>query len=225
MNAYAKVAGAAIAVIAVGAIGLWQLAGPDGPPATPSSPSPPAVVELAEIVITEATAPRGLTVYRTVRGVEALHTSGVVPMDVLGLVDAIETSFDDDEDHDGEHDDLYRTFGAVFETVPDAERAFDAAVALHESSDWWGLTAGEGPVERDPDLGLGDESVHYVQGSDYGYPEIRVYLWRVDNMLLHAVDLHPYDRPDLLESIARGMDARARRGEERRRTPDVGEGP
>jgi hypothetical protein len=141
---------------------------------------------------------------------EALRTSGVVPADVVGLVDAIETSFDGDEDHEGDHEDLYGTFGAVFETDADAERAFDAAVVLHESTDGWGLTARTARVDGDPDLGLGEASVHYAQGSNYGYPEISVYLWRVDNVLLHAVDFHPYDRPDLLESIVRAMDARAR---------------
>jgi hypothetical protein len=75
-----------------------------------------------------------------------------------------------------------------------------------------GLTAGKARVERDPALGLGDTSVHDAQGSDYGYPEISVYLWRVDKVLLHAVDFHPYDRPDLLESIVRDMNARARGG-------------
>lgn len=118
-----------------------------------------------------------------------------MPVDVVGLLDAIETSFDGDEDndgdHDGDHEDLYSTFGAVFETDVDSERGFDAAVVLHESADGWGLTAGTARVERDPDLGLGDASVHYAQGSDYGQPEISVYLWRVDNMLLHAVDFHP----------------------------------
>jgi hypothetical protein len=135
-----------------------------------------------------------------------------LPGDVVGLVDAIETSFDGDEDHEGDHEDLYATFGAVFETVADAERAFDAAIVLHESADGWGLAASAARVEPDSDLGLGDASVHYAQGSDYGYPEISVYMWRVDNMLLHAVDFHPYDRPHLLESIVRAMDSRARGG-------------
>jgi hypothetical protein len=61
----------------------------------------------------------------------------------------------------------------------------------------------------DPDPGLGDESVLYVKGTDYGYPGLSVYLWRVDNVLLQAVDFHPYDRPGLLESIAMDMDSRA----------------
>lgn len=201
MNTLARFATAAVAVTVVGAVG-FAIAGSDR---TTDSASHPA---LQDIVVTEANVPFGLAVYRTVRGVDALRTSGVVPADIVGLVDAIETSFDGDEDHEGEHEDLYRTFGAAFETVADAERAFDAAVVLHESADGWGLTR----AERNPRLGLGEASVHYRQGSDYGYPEISVYLWRVDSMLLQAVDFHPYDRPDLLESIVRGMDARARGG-------------
>ena len=187
----------------VGAIGYATL-GPD------RTPDPRAVPALPNIVVTEANVPFGLTVHRTVRGVEALRTSGVVPADVVGVLDAIETSFDGDDEHEGDHEDLYGTFGAVFETVADAERAFDAAVDLHESADGWGLTAATARVVRDRDLGLGDESIHYAQGSDYGHPEISVYLWRVDNVLLHAVDFHPYERPDLLESIVRAMDARAK---------------
>jgi hypothetical protein len=203
MNTFARFATAAVTAIVVGAVG-FAIVGQDG------APDPGSVPDLPEIVVTEATVPFGLTVHRTVRGVEALRTSGIVPADVVGLVDAIETSFDGDEDHEGDHEDLYGTFGAVFETVADAEVAFDAAVVLHESADGWGLTAGKARFERDPDLGLGDAGVHYAQGSDYGYPEISVYLWRVDNVLLHAVDFHPYDRPELLGSIVRGMDARAR---------------
>jgi hypothetical protein len=167
---------------------------------------------LPDIVVTETNVPIGLTVHRTVRGVDALRSSGVVPDDVVGLVDAIETSFDGDEDHEGDHEDLYGSFVAIFETDADAARAFDAAVDLHESADGWGLTAGQARVERNPALGLGDTAVHYAQGSDYGYPEISVYLWRVGNVLLHAVDFHPYDRTDLFESIVRSMDARARGG-------------
>jgi hypothetical protein len=80
---------------------------------------------------------------------------------------------------------------------------------VHESADGWGLSGSTARVEHDPELGLGDAGVHNAQGSDYGFPEISVYLWRVDNVLLYAVDFHPYDRPDLLESIVRVMDARA----------------
>jgi hypothetical protein len=202
MNTVARFAAAAVAVTVVGAVGHAILS-PDRPPERGSVPA------LSDIVVTEANVPSGLTVHRTVRGVEALRTSGVLPVDVVGLVDAIETSFDGDEDHEGDHEDLYRTFGAVFETVADAERAFDAAVVLHESADGWRLAAGHVFV---PDRRLGDASVRYAQGSDYGDPEIIVYLWRVDNVLLHAVDFHPYDRPDLLRSIVEAMDARAEGG-------------
>jgi hypothetical protein len=203
MNGLARFATVAAAVIAVGAVGVAVVG-------TDREPEPHRGSALPDIVVTEANVPLGLSVHRTVRGVEALRTSGVVPADVVGLVDAIETSFDGDDDHEGDHEDLYGSFVAVFETDADAARAFDAAVVLHESADGWGLTAGQARVERNPALGLGDEAVHYAQGSDYGYPEISVYLWRVGRVLLHAVDFHPYDRSDLFESIVRSMDARAR---------------
>jgi hypothetical protein len=193
---------AVVAVVAVVTVGCASLA-PE------RTPDPSRVPGLPKIVVTEATVPSRLTVYRTLHGVEALRASGVVPADVAGFVDAIETSFDGDEEHVGDHQDLYRTFGAVFDTVGDAERAFAAAVVLHEADDWWGLSSDRAPLERETDVGLGDESVHYTQGSDYGRPEISVYFWRVGNVLLHAVDFHPYDRRDLLESMVREMDARA----------------
>jgi hypothetical protein len=205
LNTFARLATAAVALTVLGFVGYAAL-GQD------RSPDAGGMPELPDIVVTEANVPVGLTVHRTVRGVDALRTSGAVPTDVVGLVDAIETSFDGDEEHEGDHEDLYSTFGAVFDTVADAERAFDAAVVLHESADGWGLPAATARVEHDPSLGLGDMSVHYAQGSDYGYPEISVYLWRVGNVLLHAVDFHPYDRPALLESIVRSMDARAKGG-------------
>jgi hypothetical protein len=105
MNTIARFATAAAAVTVVGAIGYAIL----GLDRTPDRGGVPA---LPGIVITEANVPFRLTVHRTVRGVEALRTSGVVPADVVGLVDAIETSFDGDEDHEGDHEDLYVTFGS-----------------------------------------------------------------------------------------------------------------
>lgn len=205
MNGLARLATVGAAVIVIGTVGL-AIVGPDGVPESHGGSA------LPDIVVTEANVPLGLSVHRTVRGVEALRSSGVVPEDVPGLVDAIETLFDSNQDHEGDHEDLYGTFGATFETDVDAARAFDAAVVLHESADGWALTPGQAGVEREPALGLGDEGVHYTQGFDYGYPEISVYVWRVGNVLLHAVDFHPYDRSDLFESIVRSMDARARAG-------------
>jgi hypothetical protein len=61
---------------------------------------------LPDIVATEANVPVGLTVHRTVRGVEALRASGVVPADVAGLMDAIETSFDAVDFHPYDRPDL-----------------------------------------------------------------------------------------------------------------------
>lgn len=205
MRTFAQFATAAVAVAVVGVIGSAFL----GPREASDRGS---VSALEHIVVTEATVPLRLTVHRTLRGVDALRAAGVVPADVRGFVDAIETSFDGDADHEGDHEDLYRTFAAVFESAADAERAFYAAVAFHESADGWGLTPGNGRLERQVGLGLGDASIRWAQGADYGHPEIIVYLWRVDNMLLHAVDFHPYDRPTLLESIVRALDARARAG-------------
>jgi hypothetical protein len=67
---------------------------------------PVGALALPDIVATEANVPVGLTVHRTVRGVEALRASGVVPADVAGLMDAIETSFDAVDFHPYDRPDL-----------------------------------------------------------------------------------------------------------------------
>lgn len=169
--------------------------------------------DLQAIVVTEANAPSGLTVHRTLTGMRALGASETAPEDSPGFVDAILTDFDRDDDTENGR---YGTFAAVFETVADAERAYDAAVANHESQDGWGLTTEHGigyllqvgNADYDPDPGLGDEGVYYIDGRDYSSPEQAIYLWRVDNVILHAVGFLPGPDP-LLQSIAQGMNARA----------------
>ena len=199
-------------VVGYQVIGQRNTGGPV-PAATPRLLSAEA---LHAIVVTEANAPPGLTVHRTLTGMEALGASETAPEDSPGFVDAILTDFDDDDDTENGR---YGTFAAVFESVADAERAYDAAVANHESPDGWGLTTNQrlgyllhiGEYDYDPDPRLGDEGVYYIAGSAYSDPEQAIYLWRVGNVLLHAVaiDMVYWDDPELLRSIAEGMDARA----------------
>jgi hypothetical protein len=184
------------------------------PVETEGSVAPP--ISLAAIVTTDANlsaaagtfAPQ-LTVYRTLAGAAAFRAAGVASELPAGFQWAMLTEFDRDDDHRGPHEDRYRSFAAAFETAIDAERAYQAAVQHHQSASGWGFSAqrDEGGCEWDP--GLGDEGACYVTGEDYGYPALSVYLWRVDTLLLQAVDYHPYDLPDLLRSIARSMTARA----------------
>lgn len=184
-----------------------------GPPA--ATPRLLGAEDLQGIVVTDANAPEGLTVHRTLNGTEALGASETAPEDSPGFVGAILTDLDEDDDTENGR---YGTFAAVFETVADAERAYDAAVAIHESPDGWGLTTDHrlgyllhiGRWDYDPDPGLGDEGVYYIAGSGYSEPEQEIYLWRKGNVLLHAVALEmAYWDPDVLRSIADGMDARA----------------
>ena len=169
-----------------------------------SSPEPSGVVDLSTIVVTMANRPEGLTVYRSVSGIDALESSDTVPVGSPGFVDAFLTEFDSDDDHDGDHEGHYSTFAASFETAADAQRAFATAVANHEPPDGWGQ-----PRQLDVDPPLGDQSVQLVTGRDYGFPRLSVLIWRVDTVVLQAVDWHPYDDPDLLLSIAEDMTARA----------------
>jgi hypothetical protein len=177
----------------------------DPSPSPTTQPLPTgSTVDLSAIVVTSANVPSRLAVYRTLTGIEALDASDTAPVGSPGFADAILTEFDADDDHEGEHEDRYRTFVAVFDTVDHAQQAFRAAVDNSESPDAWGLTR-----LSIRDRPSGDQRVHFATGEDYGYPELSVYLWRIDTILLQAVDFHPYDRPGLLLFIAQGMSTRA----------------
>jgi hypothetical protein len=176
------------------------------------------VADDLQTIVTAANLPDGMNVYLTLTGRAALDASDTAPVDSPGFVDAVLSGFDADDEHEGDHEGRYWTFAARFETEADAERAFDAAAANLASPAGWGLSiAADGDGRRigydpDPGLELGNESVLLVRGrgTDYGCPQLSVYLWRVDNVLLQAVDFHPYDRgPSFLQWIAEGMDARA----------------
>jgi hypothetical protein len=208
LKAAAPILGIATALLIL--MAAYQVIGAPniGGPSPSASPPHVSAADLPRIIVREANVPEGLTVHRTLTGLDALRASETAPDDPPGFVDALLTDFDRDDNHDNGR---YGTFAAVFETAADAERAYDAAVVNHESPDGWGLTTDQGvlPLGYEPNPGLGDESRHYVEGMAYGHPELAIYLWRVDNVLLHAVDFYTYWDPDLLRSIAEGMDARA----------------
>jgi hypothetical protein len=198
-----------VAAVLILALVAFQLAGAT-PGGSVESPSITPTVDLSAMVITAQnvadipTQYRRLTVYRTVTGIDALSASETAPVTSPGFVDAVLTYFDDDEEHSGEHEGRYATFAAEFASAQEAHLAFEAAVAHHEAPDGWGMT------EPAKNPGLGDEGVYYEQGRDYGFPLLSVYLWRVDTVLLYAVDYHPYDRTTaFLRWIAHSMDARA----------------
>lgn len=202
-------AAAALVVAAVAVLAIWR------PPAQPSTDVPfePSITrgELASIVEPNmANLPDGFSVHRTERGIAALRASDLALEDASGFVDAVLIEFDADDAHVGEHEDVYRSFAALFSSEADAEFAFAQAVAQLESSQGWGLAIEPRRPGYEPHPPLGDESVHYLQGMDYGYPELSVYLWRLDAVVIHTVDFHPYDRPGLIGVIARDLEAGAR---------------
>jgi hypothetical protein len=166
------------------------------------SPDPTAraytSADLASIVVTQDTAPEGLTVEEGDSGHAALTLPlppGGDTLDDTAFVDALETRI--------EHSMTggYTSWSALFETADAAERAFEFFAKQHESEDGWGLQSSR------PDLDLGDESVYYT-GPAYGWNTAGIYFWRESNLLLAAVGTEAY-KPELLRSIAEGMDARA----------------
>lgn len=165
------------------------------------------------IVVTDATLPTGgpYAVYRSLSGADALEALDTVSLDSSGVIDAALTEFDDDDEHEGDHEGRYRTFAAAFETVVDAQRAFATAVTNYGPPAGWGSTQ---KLALDPPLG--EQSVQLVTGSEYGFPRLKVLIWRIDRIVLVAIDFHPYDRADrtddpggFLESIAAEMTVRA----------------
>ena len=181
------------------------------PGTNPPEPAPSSVapISLAAIVTQNAnltpaagTSRAPLTVFRTLAGGAAYRASDVTSTMPPGLHWAMLTDFDSDDDHAGAHEDRYRSFVAAFESTADAQAAYRAAIAHHESAVGWDFT-------RQVRADLGEAAVFYAIGNDYGYSEISVYLWRRGPLLLQAVDFHPYDRPDLLRSFALSMDVRA----------------
>ena len=209
MNTYLRIGFGAPAVLLV-ALVACQMATRDvaltsGPSPTHRAATTPAPSslglyspeDLRRAILIEIGAPEGLTVDDTKAGVAAIAFSPVgTGFDVIpkGFVDALTTSLNSTEAGG------YISWGALFETSPDAEHAFDLLVADHESADRWGL-------EPAADPNLGTESVLYIGGA-YGWDTAAIYLWRSENLVLAAVGVGHYDVASVLD-IATGMQFRA----------------
>ena len=198
------------------------------PGSTPLLTAPPerpvgAGVDPRTIVLSEATLPTRLVLHHKLSGPVALEAAELIPADQAGFMDAALAAFgraDDDSPFDTGHqfdgsaaprfferNGQYGTLAVVFETIAHAEAAFEAANTVLGSPAGW---AAETDDPLAPGVSEPPGAARYVQGEDYGYPLLRVYLWRVDNIVLAAVDLHVYDLPQLLPSVVREMDLRAR---------------
>jgi hypothetical protein len=192
-----------VAAIAVAALALYvALANPN---VGTSDPTPRAITsdELPAIILTEGNAPDGMTVDATTRGYEALTTplrpgGEIIPL--TGFDDALMTNLNSTVAGG------YVTWSALYETTFEADLAFDFLVAEHESDEGWGL------VPSSPDPELGDESALY-SGAAYQFDAARIYLWRVNNLLLAAVfvDVTAVDdaNAERLRVVAEAMDDRA----------------
>jgi hypothetical protein len=191
-----------VAAVVLLAIAMFQLLGGNvgGPDPTPT-PRSYSAEELAAIVVSEQTAPEGLTFARSQEGGVSL----VIPLrpggpsfEMDAFVESLTKYFDGVGSEDAYEG--YVSWSALFETNSDAERAFEFLVTEHESAEGWGL-------EPSAAANLGDEGVSYT-GAAYDWEEAHVILWRADNLLLAAVGVGAFDT-EMVRSLAEAMSDRA----------------
>lgn len=231
---------AAVMVVVVAWSELSSVGPPSTPPASTllvkssptatksvADPSPLGAADLARIVAGNSNAPTDLLLHQELTGEDALSATGLVPDGQRGVTGAVLSTWRgaDDEPFETAHaftaqlasryveeHGQYGSLAVAFATTADAIKAFAAASDVLESGDGWALEP-----EADGGFSRGDwvpaDGVRMVDGSDFGYPIVRAFLWRVENVLLLAVDMHVYDLPEALPLIAQGMDARARSAE------------
>ena len=191
-----------LAIVAYAVFGGGNVGGPSGPTPSPT-PRIHALGDLPNIVATFSSEPEGMIVDGTTLDVAALTTplrEGGAEFDRSTFVDAHMSNLNT-TDEGG-----FVSWAALFETVTDADVAFDLLVAEHASAEGWGME----PSEAIP--ALGDERVAY-QGSAYGFDTALVHLWRDGNLLLAAVSVGDVAVTDAdaqrLEALALWMDERA----------------
>lgn len=202
----ATAAGAA-ALLALG-LAAYQLFAGSNVGTNVTDPRLLTVDDLARIVVEPTDLAKALHITREFAGPEALSISGAAPADSRGFLDGRLLDLDDDDNPDTGH---FEIFAGVFETQADAELAFDAAVATYEFPDRWGLDPASLYRRVVGSPGLGDEGASYVTRLSGGTPDSAIYVWRVNNVLLHAVGIRLFRTTEYgyLRSIAEGMDARA----------------
>lgn len=190
-----------LAIIAYAVFGSGNVGGPSDPTPTPT-PRAYTADDLPDIVASIQSAPQLLVVDNTSTALDALNaplTPRSRGFNEAAYVDARMANLNSDEDGG------LVSWAVVFETVADAEAAFDFLVAEHDSADGWGMQSWDGR------LALGDESAAY-HGAAYAFDMARVQLWRVNNLLLAAVvvDVAEISDTDLenLRSLAEWMDER-----------------
>jgi hypothetical protein len=189
---------AAIAVVAFLGIAAYQIilggeVGLGGPPDRVFTRA-----DLPDIVVTADNNPDDLIVDATDSGATALVTPmapGGASVDQTAFVDALMTNINS-TDTGG-----YVSWAVLFETNADGEAAFDFFVDEHGQAGW-------GMQRSTSDPGLGDESASFTGAAYDIFERNRVYLWRVDNLVLAAVGVGDFDE-DQVRAIADLMDDRA----------------
>jgi len=200
-----------IAAVIVLAFAAYQLLGLNvgGPGPTPT-PLPTATagaiteIELRSIIVTEASAPGGITVDGSPTvGAAALDVPvrpGGPTVDQAQFVDARMSNLNSTEAGG------YVSWAALFTTPAAAHQASLEMVTVHTSDTGWGMDAWTDSP------GLGDESSGFT-GAAYAFDDATLYLWRVDNLILAAVAVGDVAVTDSgaaqLRSIADQMDLRA----------------
>ena len=140
-------------------------------------------------------------------GEAALNTpmrSGAV-VELEGFVDGRTTEMCGTNDA-GESIGCVLAWTALFETVGEAETAYDFYVAEFEAPNGWNVPR----AARSAPAGLGDEAVLYTNAVDpgTGFTMSGVYLWREENLLMGAVGVADMDLA-AIRVIADAMQARA----------------
>lgn len=193
----------AVTIIAALGIAAYQFLWVGGRIGTPSEPRMVAASELPEIVMNADQAPPGMNLdgiytegndvrLRPIFSVDGPNAEAA--LDLPGFAAGRYTEFSDEQAG-------VLSWGALFTTPEDAERAMALYADDVQSAEGYGLTSRV-------DAGLGDEGAFYSDGDD---PEFnaQVYLWRVGNLVLAAATYGDFD-PDQLGELAEGMDDRAR---------------
>jgi hypothetical protein len=191
-----------LAIVAYAVFGGGNVGGPSDPTPSPT-PRIHAIEDLPNIVATFGSEPEGMIVDGTTLDVAALTTplrEGGAEFDRSTFVDAHMSNLNT-TDEGG-----FVSWAALFETVTDADAAFDLLVAEHDSAEGWDME----PFDELP--ALGDERVAY-QGAAYNFDTALVHLWRDGNLLLAAVSVGDVAVTDAdvqrLEALALWMDERA----------------
>jgi hypothetical protein len=196
-----------VAAVVLVAIAAYQFLGGNvgGPPEPTPTPTPRVYVaeDLPTIVASISSAPELMVVDNTSTALDALNrplTPRSRGFNEAAYVDARMANLNSDEDGG------LVSWAVVFETVADADAAFDFLAAEHDSDDGWGMEPWDGH------LALGDESAAY-EGAAYDFDLARIHLWRVNNLLLAAVvvDVAEISDADVdsVRSLAEWMDERA----------------